>query len=143
MSNHPGGGDDLTALIRQAEGEVSRQKGRAEPARSKLPLGPVLGLITLIVAGCCVYSIWAQLAPPSPDKVARDLDFVIEAARVSVEKSKSETGQLPEALPSASLGPVVRYERGQGDYQLSATILGVRVTLAQDGKKTVEKGVQQ
>ena len=90
-----------------------------------------------------IYSIWTQFAPPSADIVARDLERVIDTARDSVEKSKSETGQLPEVLPSASLGSVVRYERGQSDYQLSATMLGVRVTLARDGKKIVEKGIQQ
>ena len=142
MSKESRGGDDLSALIRQAEGEVSRQTRQTRPASSGLDLKKLLVPALLSVAAYCTYAVWAQFAPPSPDKVALDLDLAIEAARDSVEKSKSETGQLPEVLPGAALGSVVRYERGTNDYRLSASILGVQVTLERDGRKTTEKGVK-
>ena len=142
MSKDPQGGDDLSALIRQAEGEASRQVRRAAPIQGPSVAKPALGAILIVLAIYAVYSLWAMFAPPSADKVAHDLDAAVEAAHSLVEKSKSESGQLPETLPSASLGSVVRYEHGQSDYRLSATILGIRVTLERDGKKIVEKGVE-
>jgi hypothetical protein len=143
MTRDPQGSDDLSALIRQAEREVSRQTRRALPAPRGSFAKPALGAVLVVLAIYAVYSLWALFAPPSTEKVAHDLEVAVDAARESVEKAKSESGQLPESIPSASLGSVVRYERGQQDYRLSATILGIRVTLEADGKKTVEKGVQE
>jgi hypothetical protein len=143
MNKDSRGGDDLSALIRQAEGEVSKQVRRAPAAPGGSFARPALGTALAALAIYGVYSLWALFAPPSADKVTHDLEVAIEAARESVEKAKSESGQLPEAIPSASLGSVVRYEHGPSDYRLSATILGIRVTLERDGKKIVEKGVQQ
>jgi hypothetical protein len=143
MNKDSRGGDDLSALIRQAEGEVSKQVRREPAAPGGSFVGPALGAALAALAIYAVYALWSLFAPPSAGKVTRDLEVAVEAARVSVEKAKSESGQLPETIPSASLGSVVRYEHGKGDYRLSATILGVRVTLERDGKKIIEKGVQE
>ena len=50
--------------------------------------------------------------------------------------AKSGSGTLPASIPNASLAAVVVYEPGQQDYKLSATVMGVRVTLERDGSKT-------
>jgi hypothetical protein len=143
MNKDSRGGDDLAELIQQAEGEVSKQVRREPAAPGGSFVGPALGAVLAALAIYAVYALWSLFAPPSAGKVTRDLEVAVEAARVSVEKAKSESGQLPDALPSAALGAVVRYEHGRSDYRLSATILGVRVTLESDGKKVIEKGVEE
>ena len=85
------------------------------------------------------YLAWWSFAPLPAGRVASDLEAVIEAARLSVEKAKGETGRLPDSLPNAALAAVVRYERGQSDYRLSTSVLGVRVTLERDGSKIVDR----
>ena len=136
--------DELAVLIQQAEGVASRQARRVElkqasPGVAKPALGAFLGL----VAACAGYAIWAMMTPPSADKVARDLEAAVEAARQSIEKAKDESGRLPDALPNASLGSLVRYQRVREEYSLSASVLGIRVTLQRDGSKSVEKGVTE
>lgn len=43
----------------------------------------------------------------------------------------------------AVLASVVRYEKTDKTYTLSATVLGVRVTMESDGPKRTDFGVQQ
>lgn len=134
--------DDLNALIAQAEQTASRSVLR-KPAERR-PMGRWLW--GAVLAGLTVYAVstlWRELAPPSSQKTASDLEAVVDAARQSVEEARTQTGRLPEALPNASLASVVVYEPGTSDYRLSATIMGVRVTLQSNGQKTTETGVGQ
>lgn len=136
--------DELAALIRQAEGVAAGQARRAEPKHAGPGVAkPAMVVVLGLVAICAGYAVWAMLAPPSADMVARDLQVVVEAARESIEKARGESGRLPDSLPNASLGAVVRYEHGTSDYSLSASVLGIRVTLQRDGRKSVEKGVRE
>lgn len=84
----------------------------------------------------CAYYVWHANAPPSRLQVAEDLERVLDMAKASVDAAKSGSGALPAAIPNASLAAVVVYEPGQQDYKLSATVMGVRVTLERDGSKT-------
>jgi hypothetical protein len=131
--------DDLNALIDQATTTVSKAAERRRRAKSALNLTPVLGVVLAALIAFALWSIYSRLAPPGAATIERDLDAVVEQARVAIEAARKENGQLPDALPNASLASVVQYQHGSQDYQLSATIMGIRVTLAPGGKKTVEK----
>ena len=99
MTHKPQGGDELSNLIQRAENEVSAQARRQnKPGEQRSMLKPVTCTLLVIAAVYAAYSVWSALAPPSEDQVARDLEIAVQAARESVEKAKSETGQLPEAL---------------------------------------------
>lgn len=134
--------DDLNALIAQAEQTAARSVLRKPTERRPM----WRWLWPAVLAGLTVYAVatvWDAISPPSSQKTARDLEAVVDAARRSVEEARTQTGRLPEALPNASLASVVVYEPGTSDYRLSATIMGVRVTLQSDGQKTTETGVGQ
>jgi hypothetical protein len=137
--------NDLSRLIDQAENQVSQQAARSAKA-SRKP-GPSLfkPVMMALLAGLTVYAvfaIWTRLAPPGPAAITHDLEVVLERARDAVESAKKETGEYPDALPNASLASVVSYNHETDNYQLSATIMGIRVTLEPGGKKQIEKGVQ-
>jgi hypothetical protein len=143
MSNHEA--NDLSALIQQAarqvKGEAAIQVARdkaTEPSRRPRIVAQALLLGLICYLG---YGAVRLLTPPPASQVASDLEIAVDAARALVESAKATNGTLPEALPSASLASVVAYSHDRDRYQLSATILGVKVTLEQDGKKTIETGM--
>ncbi len=139
---------DLNALIEQAQTSVSGKRATAQArvehataaARRPSVVGPVLKIALLLAAAYAVFTIWQAFAPPSPGKVEHDLDMAINAAHDVIEKTKADTGDLPDALPNAALAAVVRYEPEptKVGYTLSATIMGIRVTLEPSGRKRVE-----
>lgn len=132
--------DPLAALIDKAQVEVSRKDFRKTAPKEKstatLPLGTAILLVCSLVSA---YVAWRQLAPPSPDVIERDLAKVVEDARSTVEAAKSSSGRLPDVLPNASLSALVQYEHDANEYKLSASMLGLRVTISRDGSKSVEK----
>lgn len=139
------GPQDISSLIDQANSAIgkqaSRQAQRKPPCRP-LPIGAIFAGVLAIGALFSVYSIWKNTGTPGDAQIARDLDIALEKAHAAVEDVKSKTGALPETLPNAALASVVDYDPQQGSYQLTANMLGVRVTLQRDGKKTTEKGAR-
>lgn len=146
MEKPDSGPPDLSALINSAESEVEKQnrvlqrgvKARRSPALSAILLG---GLV--VILAYCGHWLWVALRPPPQQQVVHDLEMAVDQARTSVEAAKSSTGDLPEALPNASLAAVVRYEPDKDDYKLVATMMGVRVTLQRNGAKTTDVGVPE
>lgn len=137
----PPDAEPLDALIEQAarsEALRARPQASASPRRR----GPRMVFVAALLVLCAVafHSLWTALAPPSTGQTARDLEAVVDAARQSVEAARSRTGQLPSALPNAALASVVRYEPDAGSYRLSASIMGVRVSLEPDGHKVTVTG---
>lgn len=133
--------EDLTTLTSQASREVKKQ-ARANVAPKPLRRRPVGAVLALAAAALLAYLAHRAVAPPSPEKIAKDLDGIVEQARASIEESRKATGTLPASLPNASLSSVVSYEPRKDSYQLTVTLLGVRVTLSPDGTKQTERGVQ-
>ncbi len=136
---------DYSSLITQATTALER-KGKADPLRAsrrRRKLAPLVG--SAIAAVVILYSgmqIWARLAPPSEKQVEQDLEKTIDRARAALDEARQQTGQLPEQLPAA-MASVVRYERADKAYTLSATILGVRVTMTSDGIKRTDHGMKE
>ncbi len=140
----PSDGTDLEALIQKAHHETLRaERGPQVPPPRRALAGRLWGALLLAVAAFALHALWSAFAPPSTSQTARDLEAAVDAARKSVEAERSRTGRLPDALPNAALASVVRYEPEVSTYKLSATILGVRVTLETDGRKTTETGVNR
>ena len=131
---------NLTDLIQQAEQSVadaSRQAPHVRAPREQSNFkGHVLALAVVVGFAVCTYFFWHGNAPPSRERVAKDLERVLDMAKASVDAAKSGSGTLPASIPNASLAAVVVYEPGQQDYKLSATVMGVRVILERDGSKT-------
>lgn len=141
IPSRPSDADPLEALIEQAarsEALRGRPLVAGRTARGRLHTFFVGGLLVLIAVA--LHSVWTAWMPPSAQQTARDLEAVVDAARQSVESVRSRTGQLPSALPNAALASVVRYEPDAGSYRLSATIMGVRVSLEPDGQKVTVTG---
>lgn len=133
---------DLSSLIEKAEAEVLRAKPALPARSSRRPIGRgMVMLVLLAVAATALHVMWDDLFTPPVRRTTRDLESAVDAARASIERVKAQTGQLPTALPNAALATVVRYEPDLGGYRLSATIMGVRVTLEPDGRKKTETGV--
>ncbi len=134
---------DYSALITKAEKAVTPKAGEnrrersAKPGHGRLVLVAALAGVALFAAA----SAWTHLAPPGKDAVARDLDKAVELARTAVDEARKANGELPSTLPSAALASVVSYEPAGTQYRLAATIMGVRVTLEPNGRKTVDMGV--
>lgn len=134
--------DALQDLIDQAGQEAVRQ-GSVPPVRaSGASRAPWL---RWIVAGATVLAAihTADLASrrwrePAADAAARDLAIVVQAAGRSVEAVRGQTGRLPEALPNPAHANLVRYKVTDGAYALSASVLGLRVTLQPDGTTKTE-----
>lgn len=95
-------------------------------------------LALVLLVAWIARDIWSSLQPPALEQVARDLQATLHSARDSIEQSAGESGKLPDAIPSASLSTVIQYEPAMGTYTLSATVLGVRVTLQRDGTTLTE-----
>lgn len=135
--------DNLSELISQAE-NTSQQQAEARPAakRKPIPFRLIFGVLLASVVAYAGTKISAALSPPTQKEVAHDLEVVIDKAHDAIEAAKTKTGELPDALPNAALASVVRYDHDKDTYSLSATILGIRVTLEPGGKKKTETGVQ-
>jgi hypothetical protein len=133
---------DLAKVIDAAETEVLRRETRPVPkgahAAKVIGTREVVIVAMVLFVGWIAREIWSSLQPPAREQVARDLQATLQSAHESIEQSANESGKLPGAIPSASLSTVVRYEPALGTYTLSATVLGVRVTLQRDGATQTE-----
>lgn len=133
--------DDLSSLVDAASKEATRSGKARVPLREGAAQRPFRTLAMLVLAVAAVFSaygIWTRIADPSAAKVSADLGQAIDLARASVEEVRKNTGALPETLPNASLASVVNYERRNTDYRLSASVVGVRVTIGWDGSKNID-----
>ena len=132
---------DISSLINQASNEVGKtNSSSATQAKESRPLpwGTLFPIVLVSIALYAGYNVWQNASPPPKEQVARDLDVVLEKAHKSIEEAKAKNGTLPEALPNAALASVVDYEVRDKEYQLTTSMLGVRITLQRDGKKTTE-----
>lgn len=137
--------NSLSALIQSAETQIQKMAeakpaAKASPFRSRLVLSAVLA----IIIAYALVTISRVMLPPAEKQVVHDLELVVERAQELVDGVRKDTGQLPNALPNAALASVVRYEPDADNlrYKLSAVLLGVRVTLEPDGRKTTEIGIR-
>lgn len=138
----PTHGQDLASLIEKAQAEATRARPQPVAAPVRRPVGRAVALaVLLVMLAAALHVLWDDLFTPPVRQTTRDLEAAVDAARESIERAKAQTGQLPTALPNAALATVVRYEPEAGGYRLSATIMGVRVTLEPDGRKKTETGV--
>lgn len=132
------GTQDLDRLIRTAESEVVGRAQRPAPTATHGGPGKAgtvgVGVVLLALFVGCVYWLVSISRPPPKKQVAEDLRQVLSQARDSVEASRDETGTLPPALPDAALAALADYEVEGDKYRLSATLLGVRVSMEWDGK---------
>jgi hypothetical protein len=133
--------DDLSALSHNAEKELkdkpSFQRAASKPhQRITAMLGPAL-CVTAI--GLAVYALWSLFAPPTPSQVSADLSKAMDMASHAVEDARMRDGQLPEALPNASLTTLIGYEKKGTEYRLTGSVGGVLLTLEWDGTRRVEK----
>lgn len=145
MENSPDSPKDLSSLINEAEKQIDHRDqtvARVSRPRKKLPLGYILAGLLWAVIAFMGFKLWQQIRPPAEQQIEQDLDAVIEQAHAAIETAKADTGELPDALPDAALASVVGYEHDREGYKLTATIMGIRVTLERDGKKTTERGVE-
>ena len=134
---------DLSRLINAAENAVDNKEARQAPRPRKRSSSPWLLLtILLAIIAASLAALWSELRPPGTSDIERDLEAVVARARDAIEAARGTSGELPAAVPNAALASVVRYEKGQNEYRLSATAMGVRVTREPDGKTRTEKGVQ-
>jgi len=135
--------DDLNTLIDQAQETVAHRPGARPDRRSNALPRPLTGALLLGLTAYAIFVISAHLSPPSPQQVAHDLETIVDQAHQSIEKTRADQGELPDALPDASLGSIVQYEREQDRYALSATVMGIRVTLTPDGRRITETGIKE
>lgn len=137
---------DLSNLISNAESDIEKhataRRRRAKRGRYRSPSTILLGGLIVILA-YCGHWLWVALRPPHQAQVAHDLALAVDQARAAVETAKTRTGELPDALPNASLAAVVRYEPERDEYRLVATMMGVRVTLQRDGTRSTDVGVSE
>lgn len=129
----------LSELIRQADESVTEASARlsSNPKLRRAFLGRRIVIVTLLAAlGFFGYTVWRHAAPPPKSSIADDLEYAVDLAKTAIDAAKSRTGELPAAIPNASIASVVRYENDAQGYKLSATMMGVRVTLERDGSKT-------
>jgi hypothetical protein len=137
----PTDGQDLASLIEKAQAEAIRARPQPAVPPRRLP-GRAIKIVVLLVAlAGALHLLWDDLFAPPVHQTTQDLEAAVDAARESIERARAQTGQLPTALPNAALATVVRYEPDAGGYRLSATIMGVRVTLEPDGRRKTETGV--
>lgn len=134
---------DLSRLINAAEHAVDKKDARHAPPSRKRPASPwlLVGILFAIIAAS-LGALWSELRPPGAADIARDLEAIVASARDAIEAARGASGELPAAVPNAALASVVRYEKGEKDYRLSATAMGVRVTREPDGKTRTERGVE-
>ena len=144
MANSPSG-NDLDSLIGEASAAVDKAENlrQTRASRRQRKLGPPIATaISLLIVAYAASTIWSRLAPPSDKQVEQDLAKTVTQAKAIIDQSRKETGQLPEALPAA-MASVVRYDKTDKAYTLSATILGVRVSMKSDGMMSTDRGVKE
>lgn len=140
MNPSPKSTDALVHLVDTAA-EYVKSREDSGPRPSSSSARHLRWLPQAVMGGALVwggYSVYVHMAPPSRGNVVRDLESVIDQTRALVEKSRVETGKLPDRLPSSALAAVVRYEPMGNTYRLSTVIMGVRLTQEPDGKRTVK-----
>jgi hypothetical protein len=140
---------DLHSLTRAAYDEVQATASRSQ--RAKSPRGARASwtpAVWALLGVLLVYGLWhlGDLHLPSrkSTRAEADLESVLVQARDAVEAVRRAERALPDALPSASLAAVVRYERYVNDhheesYRLSASSHGVTLLLDSDGNREVRK----
>lgn len=136
---------DLSKLISQAESVTEKQTAARSIDHSRTTSRTVPVVLAGVLAIGLVYtahSFRAHWGPPNDARVVHDLGVAIDAAKTLVDNVKLDTGALPDALPNASLAAVVRYQPRETDYRLSASAMGVRVTLEWDGTRKTEIGAE-
>ena len=138
---------DLHSLTRAAYDEVQETATRAE--RRKLASAEhdrSRPATWALIGALLVYGLWhlGDLHLPSrkSTRAEADLESVLAQARDAVEAVRRTERALPDALPSASLAAVVRYERYANDhheesYRLSASSHGITLLLDSDGNREV------
>lgn len=135
---------EFSTLIDQAETQVSQQASKHAGQTPSLGMPPwAVPVLLATVIAITGSSLWSLLAPVSTQQVKHDLESAVDQARTVIDASRAKDGELPETLPNAALASVVRYEPDAGGYRLIASMMGVRVTLERDGKKSMETGVEQ
>ncbi len=134
--------NDLNSLIEQASREVEQQTRKAPPAPTRPIAKTLFGIFLGGVLITLLFVVLSWFAKPTPAMIVHDLEVAVDTAQKAIEQAKKEKGALPDALPNASLASVVQYERDQDEYKLTSVIMGVRVTLESNGKKTTETGLK-
>lgn len=135
--------NDISKLIKQADEQVRHHDQRTSTSKRKsLPGAAIWNGVLLAVIVYAGVTVSDALSPPSEERVAHDLEQLIEHARQMVDDIQKDTGKLPDAIPNAALASAVQYEKRSTDYKLTATVLGVRVTLEGSGKPITETGVK-
>lgn len=144
MTSEPQASNDLSRLIDQAENLLNQKALVAQKAGKKVRLPLTNILAGLLAAGLAYvgYFIWSNIAPPTKEQVAHDLETVVDQAKELIDEAKTADGAPPEGIPSAALASVVRYEVEDNHYKLVASARGVRVSIDHDGKKTTEIGME-
>lgn len=133
---------DLSRLINAAENAVDNKQARQASRPRKRSFSPwLLPTILLVIITASLAALWSELRPPGTADIARDLEAIVARARDAIEAARVASGELPAALPNAAMASVVRYEKNQNEYRLSATAMGVRVTREPDGQTRTERGV--
>lgn len=133
---------DLSRLINAAENAVDNKQARQASRPRKRSFSPwLLPTILLVIIAASLAALWSELRPPGTADIARDLEAIVARARDAIEAARGASGELPAALPNAAMASVVRYEKNQNEYRLSATAMGVRVTREPDGQTRTERGV--
>ncbi len=140
--------DDLSDLIYKADDSVAisaaRRKTRIHHGGGfSVWMGRLAGLLLTVGAVWAVDSLWHHVVPHSEERVARDLDTIIEQARNSVESARAEMGRLPERIPNAALANIVFYDYSGEVYRLFAASGDVSITLDTEGNKRIDKGAPQ
>lgn len=133
--------DNLSALTSEASDAVKKQ-ARNKVARRPARVRPIGALLAVAAAIVLAYVAHRSFSPPSQERIEQDLSQIVDQARASIEASRQATGALPEAIPNAALSSLVQYELKGDGYQLTVAVRGVRVTLAPDGTRQLDRGAQ-
>ncbi len=133
--------DRLADLIQRAEVQAAGSDSRTSTTTASRTRRLLGGAALLVLIMYLAHVSWSRLGGPTEQQTAQDLEQAVQAAGAVVEDARRQTGKLPDVLPRSELASVVQYEPAGGSYTLSATILGVRVTLQSDGTTKTETGV--
>lgn len=137
---------ELAKLINQAKHELSSQLERQHAQarrKSNSMVRLAMPFTALLLIGYLSFHIWSDHTPPSKEKIEADLERILYEARDTIEVARKADGKLPESIPNASIAAIVQYDSDAQKYKLSTTIMGVRVTLEQDGKTITQFGVEK
>lgn len=136
MNQPPPSRQDLAALARQAEHEVTSKTeaaARRGPRKERQGTGGLTSVAAVVstVAAIAVWTHFLVSHAVSNDQIARDLQVLLLQARGQVDGYVQRHGELPKALPDATLSTVVEYAIEDASarpprYTLSARIRDVR-----------------